>query len=296
MEVIVLVSRVTSFCEHRSVPKAHWWMSLMAGIVSFTVCSLGVAQEPGVSNNSVMRELEGLRTSLQLEHQTLKREIGDVLVRLDRVEEAVARIEKSKPGWHDPQSIVSLLVGLIAAISGFLVAYRTARLNQEAQKEIARLTSELSSATQKELANLTNTLSRETLSESRLEQHVFESLDYFSGRTQRRSIGLAVIQANWDKMPHLHSTWVSVLVTQAVYLLSEQDRKDTSEHEVTNLNNILRILQRQDVSLWDDQVRELKRALEARNKGKGLVLTEDDLNPWKEFVSKMQTKLTGGNA
>ena len=163
------------------------------------------------------------------------------------------------------------------------------------QESALRLQNELSSDTQRQLAGLTNTLSRETLSESRLEQHVFESLNYFSGRTQRRSIGLAVIQANWDKMPHLHSTWVSVLVAQAVYLLSEVDRKDTSEHEVTNLNNIRSILQRQDV-LWDDQVRELKRALEARSKGKGLGLTEDDLKLWEEFVSKMQTKLVGGNA
>ena len=114
---------------------------------------------------------------------------------------------------------------------------------------------------------------------------MFASLDYFSGGTQRRSIGLAVIQANWEKMTHLHSTWLSVLVAQAVYLLSEQDRKKTSQHEITNLNNIRHLLCKKEVSLTDDQLRELRRALAARNKGNGLELSEDDLKRWMEFIS-----------
>jgi hypothetical protein len=32
-------------------------------------------------------------------------------------------------------------------------------------------------------------------------------------------------------------------------------------------------------------MRELRRALKARDKGNGLALTEDDLKPWMEFVS-----------
>lgn len=150
-----------------------------------------------------------------------------------RLQAVQKRLAQPAPFWTGA-TIVGLVAVLSAALSGFLVARFTARWNADASKA------------------------------ARLEEHVFNSLQWLSGGTQKRSIGIAVIDANWTTLPNLHETWTSVLVAQAVYLLAQKGRKKTTQHELTNANSILRILQKKDVRLDNNRVTELERALKAR--------------------------------
>ena len=91
--------------------------------------------------------------------------------------------------------------------------------------------------------------------------HVLDSLRWFEGKTQRRSIGISVIEGNWARFPDLQGTWTAVLANQAVYLLSESGQDD-AWHERANLQRIMRLLCRPEVQLSDDQRDSLMDAID----------------------------------
>ena len=70
------------------------------------------------------------------------------------------------------------------------------------------------------------------------------------------------------------------------HVLAQQERKKTTQHEITNANSILRILRKTSVRLDEDRVTELERALKARegDTQHGLDLPEEVLREWQEFV------------
>jgi hypothetical protein len=70
---------------------------------------------------------------------------------------------------------------------------------------------------------------------------LFESLKWFEGQTQRRSIGIAVVQTSWPQFPEFQHLWAEVLGNQAIYLLSASDQ-GTKLHEHENLRRILAVL------------------------------------------------------
>ena len=70
---------------------------------------------------------------------------------------------------------------------------------------------------------------------------LYASLEKFSGQTQNRAIGLAIVEANWTEWPDLHATWVGVLVNQAVHLLTGS-KEHESQTERANLERAVRIL------------------------------------------------------
>ena len=77
---------------------------------------------------------------------------------LERIEGAIKRIEDKQDSWLTPQALGPLIVAGLGIISGIIIAWMTASLNQCIQRE----------------------------------EHVFNSLQWLSGKTQRRSIGIAV--------------------------------------------------------------------------------------------------------
>jgi hypothetical protein len=66
-------------------------------------------------------------------------------------------------------------------------------------------------------------------------------LKWFEGDTQKRSIGISLVTANWDSFPELHRTWLGVLANQAVYLLAVSGQ-GSKPHEITNLKRIMAVL------------------------------------------------------
>src|SRR5262245_22042952 len=57
-------------------------------------------------------------------------------------------------------------------------------------------------------------------SRDRLRDILYASLRWFEEGTQRRSIGISVVEASWDLFPEFRTVWLGVLTNQAVYLLA----------------------------------------------------------------------------
>jgi hypothetical protein len=116
---------------------------------------------------------------------------------------------------------------------------------------------------------------------------LLESLRWFEGGTQRRSIGIALVESKWDHHKEFRSRWASILINQAIYLLT-RDKDRHAIHERANLYKIMALLI--DRVGREGYVGDLERQLLCEtlqtydpNSGHGLV----DLNPnqlarWKK--------------
>lgn len=77
--------------------------------------------------------------------------------------------------------------------------------------------------------------------EAREEDTLREALNYFTGGTQKRSIGIAFIEGRFRNDPRFQDIWIPVISNQFVYLLIETDSEDEA-HEIRNLVRVYRLL------------------------------------------------------
>lgn len=168
-----------------------------------------------------------------------------------------AQLKSDKPRpWKDPPVVASFL----AALGGWLFAFYQMRQAQRAAQA------------------------------GRLEQHLFDSLDWFSGKTQRRSIGIAVVKANWDAYKALRPTWLSVLVSQAIYLLKESESHHKS-HEHANLYAIMDLVRKGRATLQASDRDELLAAvIENRSHESKNGLKDIDERHYKTWESELRDK------
>jgi hypothetical protein len=75
---------------------------------------------------------------------------------------------------------------------------------------------------------------------TRKEDQLFKALSWFEGKTQRRSIGVAVVEGLWQELPHYRKTLIPLLANQAIYLLAESDT--ATAHERNNLERIMQLV------------------------------------------------------
>lgn len=75
----------------------------------------------------------------------------------------------------------------------------------------------------------------------RIWELLLESLRWFEGGTQPRSIGIALVESKWEYHEEFRSRWASILVNQAIYLLTRQKDRDAI-HERANLYRIMNLL------------------------------------------------------
>jgi hypothetical protein len=117
---------------------------------------------------------------------------------------------------------------------------------------------------------------------------VYESLKWFEGETQKRSIGIAVVEAGWKRGREFRPMWTRVLANQAIYLLVEQTQQGHPEgtaHERHNLARIMTFLIEHKCSLDPAQRRALGTAVAnnktASTRGRGIPNMEDHAK-WEE--------------
>ena len=116
------------------------------------------------------------------------------------------------------------------------------------------------------------------------QSHLYNSLHWFEGNTQKRSLGIAVIEANWKSAKSLHRTWTAVLTNQAIYLLSQSGEGDAT-HEIANLKRIMNLLllhkDQSSVLEYKLLFKELSKKIDRGGKSPGLILVGDkDLERW----------------
>jgi len=109
-------------------------------------------------------------------------------------------------------------------------------------------------------------------------------LHWFEGDTQKRSLGIAVIEANWNSAKSLHRTWTAVLTNQALYLLSQSGQGE-AVHEIANLKRIMNLLllhkDKSSVLEYKLLTKQLSKKIERGGNSPGLILIGDkDLTRW----------------
>ena len=128
--------------------------------------------------------------------------------------------------------------------------------------------------------------------DARLNELVVKSLEYFTGKTQRRSVGIAIVEGAWEEAPDLHRVFVPLLVNQAVYLLNESGQTH-STHETDNLKRIMALLTRDEVvrgyaATTMQPVREAlerRRASQTGNRTKGVTVPGEDVAGWLRLLA-----------
>jgi hypothetical protein len=167
----------------------------------------------------------------------------------------------------------AILASLGAMIGFFLTRYWNTRDHAAEKLERVRASSEA------ERTNVRNIL--------------YESLKWFEGGTQRRSIGIAVVKTSWKAFEEFRALWLEVLVNQSIYLLtaSKQERKP---HEHENLRRMMELIVREKSILDVESLKTLCSTLEeklASHTQSGLTMTPE----LKTRLADWQTQLNCSN-
>lgn len=171
-----------------------------------------------------------------------------------------------------------VLAALGASIALFLKRYWDTR-DKRQQQEWDGKRAEWQAAQDQRLA-------REA-SRDRLRDILYESLRWFEGESQKRSIGISVVDASWELFPEFQPIWLAVLSNQAVYLLIVSEQKDKA-HELMNLGRIMRMLIEQRTNLDIVALESVRDALKRRTEKtvtSGLWVKEEDLKDWQKALS-----------
>lgn len=124
--------------------------------------------------------------------------------------------------WLSAELWIPVVGTLVAAVGGWAVAFQSLKRTVAEQRK-----------------------SQEQLTRMHLQDQVATSLKWFEGGSQKRSIGIADIEAHLGEpaFANFLQTWASVLVNQAIFLLAESDQTE-SLHEANNLVRILWLLRK----------------------------------------------------
>jgi hypothetical protein len=119
---------------------------------------------------------------------------------------------------------------------------------------------------------------------SRRDASLFQAFQYFDGGTQRRNIGIAIIEGLWQEAPHLRGLFIPLMVNQAIYLLTVSEQSE-ARHEQDNLRRIMALVTAQAgaAARFAGHYRELFRAVEDKKAGRargGVSVDAKTLDEW----------------
>jgi hypothetical protein len=122
-----------------------------------------------------------------------------------------------------------VVVGLGAALASALVTVVLAVLGSQERRQESIQRTAAAEREERERACL------------RHEQRAFGALEYFTGDTQRRNVGIAIIEGSWRDVPEMRRVFVPLLANQASYLVEKSKQKD-AVHEIDNCRRIVGLL------------------------------------------------------
>jgi hypothetical protein len=107
--------------------------------------------------------------------------------------------------------------------------------------------------------------------QAREEERLARTRDYFGGGSQRRSIGIALIEGLWLDKPISHDVIVPLVASQLVYLLLSTESLDAhNERNLVRLFIIFKSIPNLNQRYWDrrcDVADAITRKLEGGEKG-----------------------------
>jgi len=111
-----------------------------------------------------------------------------------------------------------------------------------------------------------------------------KTLGYFDGGSQRRSIGISLLEGIWIRRPSTFPVIVPLIANQIVYLLHSTDSHDA--HNERNLVRLVMLLQTipnlRDVyhDRWGDVCDALQRKWDNNDSKKGIPVAKPTLKLW----------------
>lgn len=123
---------------------------------------------------------------------------------------------------------------------------------------------------------------------SRRDGSLFQAFQYFDGGTQRRNIGIAIIEGLWQEAPHLQGLFIPLLVNQAIYLLIGSEQSE-ARNEQDNLRRImaLAITPAAAAAGFAGHYRELLRAVEDKKAGRARAGVNVDTKTLDEWTGRL---------
>jgi hypothetical protein len=136
-------------------------------------------------------------------------------------------------------------------------------------------------------AAVTHWLSYRERKATRKEDQLFRALAWFEGKTQRRSIGIAVTEAFWEDSPSSRTTLIPLLGNQAIYLLAVSDQG--TAHEVNNLERIMHLIThypalKSEFSHLAKELADLTSASSTRRAETGKKVSTEKLKEWNDAL------------
>jgi hypothetical protein len=119
---------------------------------------------------------------------------------------------------------------------------------------------------------------------TRQEDLLGKTLAYFDGGSQRRSIGISLLEGIWIRKPMIFPVIVPLIANQVVYLLHSTESHDA--HNERNLVRLVMLLQRVPnlqgtyYDRWGDVRDALHRKLEDGDSKKGIPVSKPTLKLW----------------
>jgi hypothetical protein len=121
---------------------------------------------------------------------------------------------------------------------------------------------------------------------AREEDRLGKTLDYFDGGSQKRSIGISLLEGVWANNPRYHAVLVPLVANQIVYLMLS-----TESHDAHNERNLVRLfaifksiphLKDKYVERWADVCDAILRKYGGENKG--MPLSRPTLEQWAKAL------------
>ncbi|SFR16987.1 hypothetical protein SAMN04488564_104485 [Lentzea waywayandensis] len=129
--------------------------------------------------------------------------------------------------------------------------------------------------------------------QSKSEENYFRALDWMSGGTQKRNLGIAVIEGSWHKR-RIRRISTPLLCSSVIYLLLRSSQHDAA-HELNNLRRMMHLLvdtapRRRE---HDFHYRALLKALDEKVDPEfrgGLLVPVDDVRGWRARLAQPQNR------
>jgi hypothetical protein len=196
----------------------------------------------------------------------------------------------SEPAYLTKEVIAAYVVSLAALIMGGLNFYQFKISRRDQRKDLI-----ISRRDQrKDLI-----ISREDQTNSEINRNLWEALKWFEGGIQKRSIGIAVIEAYWndEKRKDIRKAWIPLLINQVTHILKVSDEKDKATEQV-NLERIVDLLR--SASLSNNQKSGIytilsqanhfdKNGLPVEISDKGIFIKIAQRDKWMEYFPNNQT-------
>jgi hypothetical protein len=180
--------------------------------------------------------------------------------------------------------VIGACIGLLGALAGVYITHKSTAAQIEHERYLAERARDEAIQAREDVERERIRIAGEREAERR-EQHLFDALRFFTGGTQERSAGIAVVEVYWPQVQALRGMLAPLLANQAIYLLNESGQ-GAKRHERHNLQRLMKLLLENHDDpgvrhVYPPLLEVVTRRLSGAEPLRGIEVDEGDLANWK---------------